>query len=98
MQWQANGENTTCSRNISSSQRAEIGLNALACDGKAQAETGFVMTVLIEGLEHPGSASGRQPSTVVFDINQDMVVERMSFQGDSGVRVRELERVLQEIL
>lgn len=55
------------------------------------------MTVLIEGGEHLGGDSRWQPAAMVFDFDQDVLAKLIGFQGDVGVRVRELERVLQEV-
>lgn len=94
---QANGEDATDARHVPHRQSADVRLDALAGDGKAQTQSRPVMTVLIEGREHLGGDSRWQPSAVIFDFDQDVLAKLIGLQGDIGMRVRELERVLQEV-
>src|SRR5678816_1549042 len=98
MTGQRDREYAAHSRRIADRQLASIGFDCAARHRQPEADPGLVAALLEEGNEHLVHVPGRQPAAVVADVDEYPRAGSVGGQLDLGVRLREFETVLEQVL
>lgn len=94
---EVDGEDTPVLGTIAHGEAAAVDLGAPAAHREAQPKPRPVGAALLERVEQVFDVTLGKPATLVFDLDKDAVGRGAAAQRHPGARLRELERVLQQV-